>query len=258
MIRVLLWLASKKAETTMPHAVKPQGRPRHDDDLDGKRAVVRPDRACFMKIVAIEDQTLFRQLLLIVCRNVMPEASLVEASTGREGVEVVRREQPDLVLLDVSLPDGDGILLASELRVVSPRSKVLIISAHTDEYTLMRVQRAGVQGFVDKNADAMDHLRQAVRAVLEGKPYFGDGLQTKFARMKNDAQSFNKILSDREMDLLVLFGQGCTNEDIAARLDLRPNTVRNHRQNIMTKLGLSSTPQLIRYAFEKGFTRVGP
>lgn len=210
-----------------------------------------------MKLVLIEDQTMIRELLIIECRQAMPDAKVFGAASGAEGVALCEREQPEMVLLDLVLPDGDGLDLVATLRAKVSEVKILVLSSHADEYTMLRVQQSGVNGFVDKNDQAVEVLKEALRAVISGQPYFCSVTRRIQARMKADPQSFSKLLSDREMELLVLFGRGISNEEIGGKLDLRPNTVRNHRQNIMTKLGLGSTPQLIHYALEKGFTRSG-
>lgn len=210
-----------------------------------------------MKLVLIEDQTMIRQLLVIACRQALPGAEVLGAASGAEGLALCEREQPDVVLLDLVLPDCDGLDLVANLRAKVGAVKILVLSSHADEYTVHRVQQSGVNGFVDKNDQAVEVLKEALQAVLAGQPYFCSVTQDILARMRADTQSFSKLLSDREMELLVLFGRGLSNEEIGAKLDLRPNTVRNHRQNIMTKLGLGSTPQLIHYALEKGFTRSG-
>jgi len=210
-----------------------------------------------MKLVLIEDQAMIRQLLVMACKQALPEVETFTAANGAEGVELCRREQPALVLLDLVLPDCEGMDLVPALREAAPGTKILVLSSRTDEFTLHRVQRSGVNGFVDKNEQTLAVLQEALAAVLAGRSYFCSVTQTLRARMKADPQSFSKVLSDHEMELLALFGRGLSNEDMGDKLGLRPNTVRNHRQNIMTKLGLSSTPQLILYALEKGFIRSG-
>ncbi|MCU0791441.1 MAG: response regulator transcription factor [Opitutaceae bacterium] len=208
-----------------------------------------------MKLVIIEDQTLIRELLVMTCRQTYPDATIHAADTVGEGLALCRLHLPDLVLLDVVLPDGDGLELAPALRTLSPEIKLLALSSHTDEYTLHRAFAAGVNGFVDKNLQTLDLLHEAMRNVLAGEFYASASVHQARARMRADAKSFDKILSEREMELLGHLGYGKTNEEIATQLGLSPRTVRNHRHNIMAKLDLKSTPQLIRYAIEKGFTR---
>jgi two-component system response regulator NreC len=210
-----------------------------------------------VKLVLIEDQVMIRQLLMMACRRALPDIKVFGASSGNEGMELCKREQPGLVLLDLVLPDRDGLDLVPEIRAAVAGAKILVLSSHADEFTLHRVQRAGVDGFVDKNEQAFEVLQEALASVLGGRAYFCSATQALRSRMKADPQSFSKLLSDREMELLGLFGRGLSNDEIGEKLELRPNTVRNHRQNIMTKLGLGSTPQLIHYALEKGFTRSG-
>lgn len=211
-----------------------------------------------MKILIIEDQTMIRQLLTLACQQALDgSASILGAATGADGLAQCRNENPDLVVLDLALPDGDGLSLVPGIREACPGAKVLVLSSHMDEFTVHRVQQSGVHGFIDKNGQTLTILQEGLRALTEGRPYYCTAVQAMRARMRADPVSFAKVLSDREMELVVLFGRGLTNEQIAGQLGLRPNTVRNHRQNIMTKLGLGSTPQLIRYALEKGFTWTG-
>ena len=211
-----------------------------------------------MKLVIIEDQTLIQELLVMACRISYPNAVIHAANNASDGLGLCRLHRPDIVLLDIVLPDQDGLNLLPEIRSISPEIKILALSSHIDEYTLHRAFAAGVNGFVDKNVQTLEVLHEAVGAVLEGRLYASSSVQEARARMRSDPQSFAKVLSDREMELLRYFGYGKSNEDVAALMQLSPRTVRNHRHNIMTKLGLKSTPQLIRYALDKGFTHGRP
>jgi len=209
-----------------------------------------------MKLLLVEDQAMLRQLLAAACQEALPTATVLSAQSGLEALALCRDEQPDLVLLDLDLPDGDGLDLVPKLRAVVPGLKIIVISAGITESTLHRSQGVAVEGFVDKNKRAFEVLREALKSVLNGRSYFCATTQSLRSSMKADPKLFSKILSDREIELLAFFGQGMSNEDIGERLELRPNTVRNHRQNVMTKLGLNSSTQLIRYALDKGFTRL--
>lgn len=208
-----------------------------------------------MKLVIIEDQTLIQELLVMACRNFYPAASIHAGSTAAEGLALCGEQLPDIILLDIVLPDQDGLELLPAIREVVPEAKILVLSSHTDEYTLHRTFSSGVNGFVDKNLQTLGILHEAVEAVLAGKSYASTAVQKIRADMRADPRSFAKVLSDREIELLAHFGYGRSNEDVAALVGLSPRTVRNHRHNIMTKLDLNSTPQLIRYALDKGFSR---
>ncbi|AHF92320.1 histidine kinase [Opitutaceae bacterium TAV5] len=210
-----------------------------------------------MKLVIVEDQTMLRELLVMACIRAIPTADVSAAANATDGLALCRERQPAVVLLDVVLPDGDGLRLVPDVRAAVPHVRVITLSSHTDEYTLYRAQSAGVNGFVDKNGQTLDILQEAITAVMAGQTYACSVVKEVRARVRADPMAFSKVLSDREMELLGFFGRGWSNEEVAARAGLSPRTARNHRQNIMTKLGLGSTPQLIRYALEKGFTRVG-
>lgn len=210
-----------------------------------------------MKIVIIEDQTMIRHLLIMGCRKAKPKAEIYDASSGSEGLALCRRVKPDMVILDLMLPDCDGLSLVPGIRAASRDAKVLILSAHADEFTVYRMLKIGVNGFVDKNSQTFEVLSGALNTIEAGQTYYCSMIVSIRERMRSDPMSFSKVLSDREMRLLELLGEGLSNEEVGQRLNLRPNTVRNHRQNIMTKLGVSSTPQLIRYALTKGFNRMG-
>ncbi|OAM90997.1 response regulator transcription factor [Termitidicoccus mucosus] len=210
-----------------------------------------------MKLIIIEDQAILRELLVMACLKAIPSAEVKSAPNAKDGLTLCQSLQPAIVLLDIVLPDGDGIDLVSQIRSTVNEVKIIILSSHADEYTLYRSQIAGVNGFVDKNSQTLNILQEAIRTVIDGKSYSCSVVQKVRARVRSDPLAFSKILSEREMELLCLFGRGWSNEEVAAHTRLSPRTARNHRQNIMTKLNLGSTPHLIRYAMEKGFTRIG-
>lgn len=209
-----------------------------------------------MKIVIIEDHKLIRDMLAAACAQIVPRAAIDVAETGRSGIETAGRVRPDLVFLDLGLPDGDGLDLLSELLAVTPRSKVIALSSFADEFTVHRALRSQVHGFVDKGEQPLEMLKAAIDAVMAGQKYFSPTVQKLKASLRSDPTSFDKLLSDREQHLLGLFGQGLTNDAVATLVGLTPGTVKLHRRNIHRKLGFHSTPELMNYALEKGFTRV--
>lgn len=209
-----------------------------------------------VKIAIIEDHSLIRDMLVVTCGNVVADAEVRGASTASAGLELCRTFQPDLVFLDLVLPDGDGLDILPELFAVAKHAKVIALTSHTDEFTVHRALRAHVHGFVDKDGGPLDVLREAILTVMDGKQYFSSTAQRLRAAMREDPADFAKLLSDHEQNLLALFGEGLDNEAIARLMAVAPGTVKRHRANVMHKLGIHSTPQLIRYALEKGFTRV--
>jgi two-component system response regulator NreC len=208
-----------------------------------------------MKIVVIEDHQLVREMLVLACANNVAKADVRGASSGAEGVALCRGFQPDLVFLDLDLPDGDGLARVPEIFAIAPGAKIIALTSHTDEFTVHRALRSNVNGFVDKNEQPLEVLREAVATAMDGRQYFSSTARRVRLAMRNDPNDFTKVLSDREQELLTLFGEGLDNDEIAGRLGISTNTVRLHRNKIMIKLNVHGTPQLIRYAIDRGFTR---
>jgi two-component system response regulator NreC len=209
-----------------------------------------------VKIAVIEDHALMRELLVKACREAIPGSAVSGARDAGTGLELCRATQPDVIILDLALPDRDGLDLLGDLLAACRNSKVIGISGYSDEFTLHSAIRSKLHGFVDKNEQTIDHLEAAIRAVMGGERYLSPSAQRARLSQRNDPVAFDKILSAREQDLLRLFGRGLGNAEIAGAMNLSELTVRNHRCRTMAKLGLRTSAELIRYALEKGFTRL--
>jgi DNA-binding NarL/FixJ family response regulator len=211
-----------------------------------------------VKIAVIEDHALMRGLLLKACSEAVPDSVVSGAQDAESGLKLCRAEQPDVIILDLALPDHDGLDVLDEFLTACPNSKVIGISGYTDEFTLHRAVQSKLHGFVDKNEQTIEHLAAAMQAVMRGERYLSPAARRARLTQRKDQVAFDKILSVREQDLLRLFGRGLTNEEIAAEVHLSDLTVRNHRCRTMAKLGVRTSAELIRYALEKGFTRMAP
>jgi len=208
-----------------------------------------------MKIIVIDDHALMRELLLKACLEAVPGSRVHGAGTAKSGLALVQARQPDLIILDLALPDRDGLELLDDLLLASPRSKVIGLSGYSDEFTLHQVNHSKLHGFVDKKEQTVEQLANAIQSVMGGERYFSESVRQAVVSQRNDPVAFNKILSQREQQLLGLFGRGLSNQQVAATLGLSELTVRNHRCRTMAKLGLRTTAELIHYALEKGFIR---
>jgi len=160
------------------------------------------------------------------------------------------------VLLDLVLPDADGLDVAPRFFELAPACRLIALTSFTDEFTVYRALRANVHGFIDKNEQPLHVLGVAIQTVMAGERYLSPAALRVKASLRSDPHSFDKLLSDHEQKLLGLFGEGLSNEAVAAKIALSPATVKAHRRNILSKLGIHSTPELMHYAMEKGFTRV--
>jgi DNA-binding NarL/FixJ family response regulator len=196
---------------------------------------------------------MFREVLRKVCTELDHDV-VGEAGDGRQAVQIMADTRPDLVLLDLHLPSLDGFGVVEAIRKHAPMVKILILSSHCDEFTVYRSERAHVQGFVDKNTNSVAMLQAAISAVAQGKVWFSDAfLKAKAARLR-DPRSFDKILTQRERDVLALVGMPMSDAEISAELKIAIETVEKHRFNILRKLDLHSTTELVRYARDHGFT----
>lgn len=209
-----------------------------------------------IKILVVEDQAMVRELLALACTQALPKAGVRTAGTRVETLALCHESPPDLVILDLVLPDGDGLDLVPKIFAVAPQVKIIALSSHIDEFTLHRALGSKVHGILDKNEQPVRILREAISTVLNGRQYISSLVQRLRVSARANPAAFDKILSDREQGVLCLIGEGQTNDEIAVRLKISSSTAKNHRLNIMAKLDMHSTPQLIRYAIEKGFTRI--
>ncbi len=206
------------------------------------------------RVVIVEDQRLVAEFLQFHCRDL--HLQVVQHCTGYvDGLAAIREHQPDLVLLDISLPDGDGLELARIIIEEMPRVKVLTISSHHDPWTMLQVQRIGIHGFVDKNDQRPEVLTEAIHAVLGGRVYYTPVVNQSSATIRRDPKSFIRVLSDYETRILSMIGESKSDDEIAAVLNISPATVQSRRRDIMRKLDIHSTPKLIHYAIVNGLTR---
>lgn len=196
-----------------------------------------------------------RDLLVKACQDAIKGSVVSGAKDAKSGLVLCHEISPEIILLDLVLPDREGLELLDDLLEASPVSKVIGISGYTDDYTLHRAMHSKLHGFVDKNEQTVEALTAAIHAVMNGQRFLSPTVHAVHQALRNNPASFDKILSEREQSLLALFGRGLTNEQVATQVSLSELTVRNHRCRLMAKLNIRTSPELIRYAMEKGFTR---
>jgi two-component system response regulator NreC len=207
-----------------------------------------------VRILIVEDHVMFREVLRKVCAVDLLHEVVGEAGDGRSAVGLALTTTPDLVLLDLHLPNLDGFGVLDALRRLAPEIRILLLSSHCDEYTVFRAAEARVQGFVDKNTNSVAVLKDAITAVSKGRVYFSETFKRMKAARHKDPRSFDKLLTKRERSILPLLGELLDDAEIASRLGVSIGTAEKHRFNIRRKLGLQSSAELARYAREHGFT----
>jgi DNA-binding NarL/FixJ family response regulator len=215
-----------------------------------------------VRILIADDHALFRDGLRSLLRAQGHEV-LGEAKNGREAVELAQELKPDLVLMDVSMPEVDGLEATKLLTASIPDVKVVILTASEDEANLFEAIKAGAQGYLLKNLEAeefFDMLDRAQRGEPALTPAFARKLLQEFARPAEAPapQSENEVLTGREREVLELMVEGVTsNRRLAKRLGLSENTVKFHVRNILDKLRLHNRAEVVGYALRKGIVEPG-
>ena len=197
---------------------------------------------------------MFRDVVRKVCVTELGHEIVGEAGDGLTAVEMIRAKKPDLLLLDLRLPSLDGLGVLDRVRATVPGMKVIILSSRCDRFTIHAVEQARVQGFVDKNTNSVGVLRAAITAVAEGRTWFSEEYRRARAVRVADRESFDKILSEHERQVLAALGAPLTTPEAAAFLGLTPDAVEKQRSRLMRKLRVNSMAELVRYAQDNGFT----
>lgn len=208
------------------------------------------------KIVIAEDHKLFRDGLTMLITTKLGLEVVGEAGDGIEAMRLVRQLHPDLLLIDISMPNMGGIEAVKQIKQFSPDTKILVVSMHATEKYLRAALQAGVDGYLLKMAD-QNEFHVAVQAVLANKSYISSEfnsfvLDTYRSHKISYERSSLDILTNREREVLKLVAEGNSNKEIASFLCISPKTVDNHRTNIMRKLDLHSALNLSHYAREHG------
>ena len=209
-----------------------------------------------LRILIADDHPLFRAGLRAMLTSAADMALVGEATTGEEAVSLAAELQPDLVVMDVQMPETDGIEATRRITRDSPHIQILVVTMFEDDGTVFQAMRAGARGYVLKGANYAEMLR-AIRAVGNGEAIFSPQVAVRLVNFFTDIrpaalpQAFPE-LSGREREILDLIAQGYKNPEIAERLYLSPKTVRNHVSTILHKLQVADRTQAILRAREAG------
>ncbi len=205
-------------------------------------------------VLLVDDHSLVRKGFRRMLEDDPDITVIGEAGSGREAIEIAEQLRPSVVVMDMSMPEMDGVEATREIRRRMPEMPVLIVSMYSQENYVRNAFDAGAQGYILKNADEVD-LAAAIRDVAAGKQVIDPGLGSAPAAGSGGEDSLAR-LTPRERQILQLIAEGNSNKEIAALLNLSVNTVAVHRANLMDRLGVHRTAELVLYAIRKGLVRV--
>jgi DNA-binding NarL/FixJ family response regulator len=209
-------------------------------------------------VLLTEDHAIVRQGLRALLVADEGFTIVGEARNGREAVELAEKLQPEVILMDIAMPQMNGLEATRQILAANPAARVIILSAHSDDVYVERTSAAGVAGFLEKQTSA-EILTKAIREVAAGKTYYSPAIAKRLQDDHNKPRDRNGMLkanrshlTSRESEVLQLVAEGSANKQVAAELGISIKTVEKHRQQLMHKLNIHDTAGLTRYAIATG------
>jgi DNA-binding NarL/FixJ family response regulator len=209
------------------------------------------------QVLIVEDHTILREGLRSLLSGHTDFEIIGEATDGREAIRTVEKLQPDIVLMDLSMPRMDGIEAIREIKRHSPKIKILALTVHKTEEYILATLEAGAEGYLLKDTTHTE-LIKAMQTILQGNRYLCPSISDQIiegylqGRKTNKPQSVYDTLTPREKEILKLIGEGYKNKEIAGQLFISIKTVEKHRSNLMEKLQLHNSAAVTSYAMKKG------
>lgn len=211
-----------------------------------------------IKILLAEDHQITRQGLRSLIEKQSDMEVVAEAENGRQAVSLARELMPDVIIMDVTMPELNGMEATRQIKTENQRSKIIALSMHSDSLFVTEMLKNGASGYLLKDC-AFEDLIRAIRVVIEGQIYLSPAISgivvdAYLNRSPQADVASSEILSDREREVLQLMAEGITTKQIALKLHISVKTVETHRRQIMQKLNLHTIAELTKYAIRKGLT----
>lgn len=208
-----------------------------------------------MRVILADDHTLFRAGIKSILERVGGVDVVAESGDGRDALAMVEKHRPDVALLDITMPGLNGLEVAARVAGVSPKTRVVILSMHANEGYVAQALRAGVAGYLLKDAAARD-LESALKTVLRGDTYLSPSISKQVVEMflRSDEPAADPLggLTARQREILQLIAEGRSTKEIAADLGVSVKTVETHRAQLMERLDIHDIPGLVRFAIRAG------
>jgi len=213
-----------------------------------------------LKLLLADDHAILREGLKGLIQAHPDMQVVAEAATGREAVRMARRERPDVVVMDISMPDMNGIDATREIKEFFPECKIIVLSMHSEEHFITQAIQAGAAGYLLKNS-VFEEFIGAVRTVAADKAYFSPAVATTIVGYVKKAPTVESVgpsseLTPRERQVLQLIAEGKRTKDIAGDLGIGVKTIEGCRTAIMNKLNLHTVAELTKYAIRNGITSI--
>jgi DNA-binding NarL/FixJ family response regulator len=203
------------------------------------------------RVVVVEDHTLVRQSLVKTINAEEGFEVAGEAGRGDEGLALIAKLSPDVVLLDITMPGGNGLEVAAQMRTAAPNTRFLFLTMHDDDASVSKAIALGADGYVLKTAST-DELLTALRAIAEGGSYLSPAVARRVIDLAG-GKSPTANLTDRELEILRLLAQGARPGQVAEKLFVSIKTVKNHLTSVYAKLGVQTGAQAVAEAYRRGF-----
>jgi two-component system, NarL family, response regulator NreC len=209
-----------------------------------------------IRVLVADDHGIVRKGLRFVLERQEDLEVIGEACDGRDAVRVCEESSPDVVVMDIAMPQLNGLDAAAQITRHNPDTRIIILSMHADEDYLLRALNAGVKAYLLKDSAELDLVR-AVRAVSQGNSFFSPAIAQLLAEdytrqlQQRGLQDSYDLLTEREKEVLQLLAEGKSNKEVATVLNVSPYTVETHRTHVMQKLDLHNTAEIVLYAVRK-------
>ena len=207
-----------------------------------------------IRVIVADDHHIFRQGLLRLLQSSNVITVVGEAGDGKEALNLIKTEVPEIAILDISMPGLSGLEVIRELEQQENKTKIIYLTMHDDLFTAKKVITSKAKGYVSKD-DAYEDLIYAIEAVSSGRRFVSPSISDKIFSLNILKDSDDNVLSNRELEILKLIAEGVTNKKIAGQLSISVKTVETYRSRIMQKLDLHSTADLIKYAIRNGLIK---
>jgi DNA-binding NarL/FixJ family response regulator len=208
-----------------------------------------------MRVLLAEDHTIVRSGIRLLLENLSVVEAVLEAADGREALRLTHEFHPDVILMDITMPELNGLEATEQIKKDFPRIPVIILSVHAGEEYVVHALKAGASGYMVKDSDT-EELDLALRAVMKGDTYLSHkisrGVVTDYLRRLSKEPKSPEQLTRRQREILQLIAEGHTTKEIAIRLRLSEKTVQSHRMQLMDRLGVHDIAGLVRYAVRTG------